>query len=687
MAIHETLLALKMRLLSKDPTPPRPADDPPLRAELFSAAQMEQHGKHLAASHRLTPTQAPDSLLARLTENERILTEVSALLTAAVAANSRIAPAGEWLLDNFYLIEEQIRTAKRHLPKRYSRELPQLLGGPSSGLPRVYDLALEIVAHGDGRVDTDTLSRFIAAYQTISPLKLGELWAVPIMLRLTLIENLRRVATRIAASTADRDLADGWVNQLTAMAEKDPKNLVLVVADMARSNPPLSSAFVSELVRRLRGQSVALALPLAWVEQHLAEMDSTIVQSVRLEAQHQAADQVSISNSIGSLRALGAMDWREFVETLSVVENLLRQDPSGIYGQMDFTTRDCYRHAVEKLVKNSPLSEFEVASQAIKLTRERAAQVKRGDRSAHVGYYLIAEGLPQLESRAQVHFGALRTLARKSRKIPLAVYLGAIIALTALVVAGLLERPQAEGAPVGLLVTLGILAAVAASHLAVALTNWLVTILITPITLPRLDFSHGIPPTARTLVVTPTLITSPQNVEELLEALEVRFLANSDANLHFGLLTDFRDATEQTLPDDEGLVQAIARGVETLNAKYPRLRDEHVFFLFHRARRWNPRERIWMGYERKRGKLGDLNALLRGEAGDRFARVIGDTAILENVRYVITLDTDTQLPRDAAREMVGVMAHPLVRAQYDEERQRVREGYGILQPRVTVSLT
>ncbi len=397
MAIRETWLQWRMRLLGNGLTQKYVGDEPPLRAELFSAVQMEQHGKRLATSHQLTPRPGPDPLLARLTENERTLIDVCALLVAAVTATRRIAPAGEWLLDNFYLIEEQIRTAKRHLPKGYSRELPRLLNGPSAGLPRVYDLALEIIAHGDGRVDPENLSRFVAAYQTVTPLKLGELWAIPIMLRLALIENLRRVAVRIASSRTDRNLADGWADQMTAMAESDPKNLILVIADMARSNPPLSSAFVAELARRLRGQSSALALPLTWIEQRLAESGLTIEQLVQMENQQQAADQVSISNSIGSLRFLGAMDWREFVETMSGVEHTLRDDPGGVYGRMDFATRDRYRHVVEKVAKNSRLSEIEVARHALDLAREGAAKNDDGARAAHVGFYLIDRGLSRLE--------------------------------------------------------------------------------------------------------------------------------------------------------------------------------------------------------------------------------------------------------------------------------------------------
>src|SRR5512134_2294791 len=212
-------------------------DEPPLRSELFSSEQMKQHGKTLAGSHNLGPKGVKDRLLARLAENEDVLMRACNLLTTEVKANRRITPAGEWLLDNFYLIEDQIRTARRHLPKRYSRELPRLASGPSAGLPRVYDLALETISHGDGRVDPEGLSSFIAAYQTVTPLKLGELWAIPIMLRIALIENLRRVAVRIATDRIDRNLADYWADQMVEIAEQDPKNLILVIADMARSNP------------------------------------------------------------------------------------------------------------------------------------------------------------------------------------------------------------------------------------------------------------------------------------------------------------------------------------------------------------------------------------------------------------------------------------------------------------------
>ena len=280
-----TLLNLRARFGRTGLAKEVAGNEPPLRSELFSSDQMKQHGKTLAASHKLSLGRASDRLLTRLAENEGVLIEARNLLMAAVKDNRRIVPAGEWLLDNFYLIEEQIRMARRHLPKGYSRELPRLLNGSSAGVPRVYDIALEIVSHGDGRADPESLSSFVAAYQTVTILKLGELWAVPIMLRLALIENLRRVGARIIADRTDRNRAEYWADQMTEIAEKDPKSLILVIADMARSDPLLVSSFVAEFSRRLQGQGPALALPLTWIEQRLSESGLTIDQLVRSENQ------------------------------------------------------------------------------------------------------------------------------------------------------------------------------------------------------------------------------------------------------------------------------------------------------------------------------------------------------------------------------------------------------------------
>ncbi len=673
---------------------------------------MALYGKRLAAAHVVADVPLPDHLLARLASNERVLIDLGKRLAATSNAERRFTPAAEWLLDNFYLIEEEIRIARRHLPKGYSHELPRLtldpVNGMAAGQPRVYALALQAVAHGDGQIGRGSLSRFVAAYQSIQPLLLGELWACPIMLRLALIENLRRVAARVGIAHVERQTAGIWAERMLDVAAKAPSELILVIADMARSRLPLTSAFVAEFARHLQGRGAGLALPLTWMEQRLAESHRTIEQLVHMEGQQQAASQVSVSNSIGSLRLLDAIDWRDFVEMHSSVEHVLRDDPSGIYAQMDFSTRDSYRHAVEAIARQAPCSETEVARQAVALCNAPVApgqneaaggeqERRQGTRRTHVGFFLIGAGRIALEQAVSMRQSLRLKLARSARAKALPLYAGAIVLGSLALSAGaLLEMHAQLQWPWWGEAAMAAVVLVAGSQLVVSFVNWFATLIATPQPLPRMDYTIGIPIESRTLVVVPTMLGSSAGVEELVDALEVRFLANRDARLHFGLLTDLYDADQEHLPGDAALVELAATRIAALNAKYDVSSDTHRndgFFLFHRPRRWNAREQIWMGQERKRGKLADLNALLRGRAsagtGERFARIVGDTRVLSAVRYVITLDTDTQLPRDAAAQFVAAMAHPLNRPHFGRGAQRdiVVEGYGILQPRVALSLT
>ncbi|HET7202181.1 MAG TPA: hypothetical protein VFI92_02320, partial [Steroidobacteraceae bacterium] len=663
----------------------------PLRSELFSTEQMAQHGRRLAESHVLGRDRVPDPLLPRLADNEQILGQVFEQLTGAVAAGRYVTPASEWLLDNFYLLEEQIRTARRHLPRNYSLELPRLAQGASAGFPRVYDIALETIAHGDGRVDIEGLCRFLAEYQRVATLNLGELWAVPIMLRLALIENVRRVALRIAAGRRDRDLADDWARQMVRAVDEDPKSLILVIADMARSDPPMTAPFVSEFVRNLQGQNPALSLALGWVEQRLADDGTTIEQLVQAGNRGQAADQVTLGNSIGSLRLLSSVDWRSFVESTSAVDALLRTDPLDAYESMDFGTRNRYRVVVERIARRSGKAETTVAAMALELARNAASRLEEAadvdaTRRAHVGYYLIDAGRRELERSARYRRPWSGRVREAVRRRALLAYLGSILTVTA-ALAVYLGSLAADGGLSGWrLGWLLVPAVIASSQLALTVVNWMSTLFLAPRALPRMSFAKGIPAEARTLVVVPTLLRSIETIDDLVEALEVRFLANRDANLRFGLLTDFVDAPEESMPEDAALLEHARRRIEELNGTY----GSDSFYLLHRPRRWNRREGLWMGYERKRGKLGDLNWLLReaspGQPNERFSSVVGNIEALAGTRYVITLDTDTELPRDAARQLVEAMAHPLNRPGCDPQGGLVRTGYGILQPRVSPSL-
>ncbi len=543
------------------------ANEPPLRAELFSVQQLARHAKSLAASQTVVTQRGSNWLLSRLGQNEDILRTFNRA-TLAVDPSRRITPAAEWLLDNFYLIEEQIQMAKRHLPRGYSEELPRLLKGPSAGLPRIYDIVLELISHVDAQIDAEPLNAFIAAYQTVHSLKLGELWAVPIMLRLGLIENLQRVTTRLNLARADRDLADLWVNRLQAMAEKDPSHLVIVVADMAKSDLPLSSSFVAEFCQRLSRQSPVLHLARGWLEQRLGQQGLSSEQLVQLEGQNQAADQVSVSHSITSLRFLSAMDWKEFVESLSLVETTLLADPADVYSLMDFATRDRYRHSVEFLARHSQFSEAEVAQRAIQLAADSARQNGTRDRTAHVGFHLIDQGLAQLARTLKVRWPWQTTIERSIHRFPLFFYTGGIGLLTLLATFWFVRQSLALELQGWKLIFFTLVFLLCASQLAVGLMNWLSTLLVKPSLLPRMDYSAGIPEDCRTMVVVPTMLSSVAGVDRLIETLEIHHLANRDEQLHFALLTDFRDAPTEILPGDAVLVQRARVGIELLNRKY-----------------------------------------------------------------------------------------------------------------------
>jgi cellobiose phosphorylase len=658
--------------------------EPPLRAELLGINQLAKHARELATVHLVVTSPRENGLLGRLDRNEQALRAFHRA-TLAVDPSRRITPAAEWLLDNFYLIEEQMQMARWHLPRGYSRELPRLRRGPSEGMPRVYDIVLELVSHVDAEVDAESLSAFVAAYQTAAPLNLGELWAIPIMLRLALIENLQRITTRLTTARLDRNLADTWVDRLQDVAELNPSRLLVVVADLARADLPMSSSFVAEFCERLSRQNSVLHVARAWLEQRLVEEGRSIEQLVRWESQSQAADQVSVSHSIASLRFLGAMDAKRFVENLSLVDGSLRTDPAGVYSLMDFATRDRYRHVVEDLSRRCPMTELSVTRAAVALAEAGAREEGAGARAAHVGFYLVDKGLPALERK----LGARRTLGttaqRAVRRFPLAFYEGGIALIAVSGTAAYLRWAWALAVPGWGLAAFAPVILVCASQLAVTVMNRLSVLLVPPRLLPRLDYSAGIPADGRTMVVVPTLLESAASIERLIEVLEIHHLSNRDPRLHFALLTDFKDAPEELQPGDGGLLLAVRTGVEALNRKYP-AEGRTGFFLFHRPRLWNAGEGRWMGYERKRGKLAEFNALLRGGSRDCFSDIVGDTGILPSIRYVITLDTDTQLPRDAARLLVATMAHRLNRPEIDPVRGIVREGYSILQPRVGVSL-
>ncbi len=669
-----------------------PNPEEPIRSELFSLERLEQHAESLAAAQVVTGEASRGRpLIPRVVDNGKVLLDSYRSIAHAIQEEHAITPAAEWLVDNFHVVDEQLREIKDDLPAGYYRMLPKLASGHLQGYPRVFGVAWAFVAHTDSRFDPEALRRFVAAYQRVQPLTIGELWAVAITLRVVLVENLRRIADRMVSSRVARREADALADSLLGPGGQSAIRPALDRLEKA----PLDAAFAVQLVQRLRDLDPKVGPVLLWLDQRLAVAGTNADEIVRAEHQEQGAMSVSVRNIITSMRLISEFDWQEFFESVSLVDEVLRNDTH--FAEMDFSTRDDYRHAIENLARGSKHSEIEVARRVVRRVQrslQDASQIPgnfdpvTAERQAEPGYHLISRGRPAFERELGYHVSWNRWLLRFYMRTAVPSYLATIAVVTALILAWPLLYAREGGTSALGLLLLGLLAAVPASDLAIALINRLVMGLLGPRRLPRMELRDGIPEELRTIVVMPTLLTTPDETAEHVERLEVHYLANSEGDLRFALLSDWSDAPSETLPGDDGLLAVAIEGIARLNKKYgPAPNGGERFFLFHRKRFWNECDGKWMGWERKRGKLHELNQLLRGSTATTFVSVGGSLPTSPSgVRYVITLDADTRLPRGAAARLVGTMAHPLNRPRFSDREGRVVEGYAIVQPRITPSL-
>ena len=406
----------------------------------------------------------------------------------------------------------------------------------------------------------------------------------------------------------------------------------------------LDPTFVAQLLSHMREFDPRLSAQRAELTERLTEDGTTAEDAVRAEHQRLATEQASMANSITSLHLVSAMDWSRYVESVSLIEQILRRDPTGIYGRMDFESRDLYRHAVEELADPTGESQVRVALRAVASARRAAESPGSKERVTHVGYHLIGAGRPDLETDVAFRPPLLARVGRALFARADTVYLSAIASLTFLGVLVAVAPLWAGGASVRAQLAAALFVLLPASEIAIALIQRIATGLVPPRRLPRLDLSGGVPESARTMVVVPTLFSSVEGVRGLIDHLEVQALGNLDVNVHFALLGDFLDAETETLPDDAEILEAARAGIEQLNHRHAAWRNDR-FFLFHRRRTWNAKECLYMGWERKRGKIEEFNRLLRGATVTRYTQIVGDVAILPSVRYVLTLDSDTRLPR------------------------------------------
>lgn len=672
---------MKPMILSRIFSPARPLspwlDDRPMQSELFGTERLEDHARSLAGAQQVANGNSKGAgLSVRLAENSDFLLKATQALTLGESAHQELTPAAEWLIDNYHLVAAQIREIRIDLPPGYYEQLPKLSTGPFISLPRVFGAMWSLVAHTDGLIEPEALRGYLHAYQQVQPLTIGELWAVPITLRIVLIENLRRVAAIVVANRAARAQADALASRILGLDGLATMQWVANASLWPASSP---EAFAVQLAHRLRGRDPKGEPALTWLDEQLTHCGLRIEDVVRDELQQQGTFNATIRNIITSLRMATVLDWTETFEKLSLVDVALSE--SGRFSEMDFASRNLYRCAIEQLARHSPLNEIEIASHAVALAADAAAIHPSDVRRSDTGFYLLSGGRRSLENKIGFRPSILIRARRVVSKLGLFGYGGSIVIVAALFLAAPICAVSFLTIDLrSYLFLLGCVGILPASDAAVAIVNRLSMWAAGARPLPGLELPYGIPSECRTIVAIPTMLSSVSAVQELIRHLEVHHLASPDGELHFALVTDWVDSPTEQSEGDETLLAAALHGVEGLNRRYTPTVAGDRFLLLHRRRLWNAGEGSWMGWERKRGKLHELNRLLRGATDTTF---LSGFKVPVGVRYVLTLDSDTRLPRDAARRLIGKMAHPLNRPKIDVASGRVIEGHAVLQPRVT----
>ncbi len=620
------------------------------RGELLPVELLEAHAAQLASSQGAPSHSALEGpLRARFVAARTRVKGAYTILSRVAPRRRELSLAEEWLLDNSHIVEDQLREIQEDLPAGYLVQLPRIATGTMAGYPCVYGLCLDYLRHTDARIDLATLTRYVVGYQTVRDLTIGELWAVPIMLRLGLVMRVGALAASEAKSD-DRVRGDAWAEKLFSTDQASPELVEKAIEELESDRSSITQPFLVHLLRRLREHDAPFGTAFEWIGEQSQKLGYAPEELARREHLRQAADQVSVGNAITSMRLIAALDWGRFFERTSSVEAILRNDPAAAYELTEKAARDRYRHAVEELARRSHGDECLVASAAVDLS-SRAAKGHTAER--HVGYYLIGLGREALEQSIGYRPSFSERLRRVALTYPTAFYLGSVLVLSVAMVGWVaLEAREISAGSAFIIGALALLAILPATDLAVTLVNSLVTMTLKPKLLAKLDLSDGIPPELTTLVVVPAMLDHEAAVKRLLADLEIRSLANTDDNLYFALITDYTDHDSEISPRDAALLASAKEGIAKLNRLH-RGNQPHRFSLFHRRRLHNPAQGCWMGWERKRGKLEELNRLLRGASDTTFTDVTLPSKLFAGIRYVITLDADTRLPHGVAKRLPG----------------------------------
>ena len=633
-----------------------------------------------------------------LLQDKEILTHAYRILARSAKENREISPAAEWLIDNFYIIQEQIVQIETDFPIGFQRNIPHLRSGVNKGLPRVYDLVYNLTIHTDNIISLENLTLYTQHYQEEVTLRLGELWAIPIMVRLVLVNQLARKATSILKHRELKEKVQDLVVNLQSAETGEPGLLLRSVIDWLNTeeNGFENRLLLIELAHQLQLEGMMSEELKRWFEYRLSSFGTSLEEGLREDLQRQSKIQVSIQNAVISFRNSTEIEWEDFVEDCSIVDRILKLDPMGIYTLMDHKTKDDYRRVIERLSGRSAFTETEVAEKVLKL-----AEINRGDTGqetdrrlfdasvlkTHVGYFLIGKGYIKLNKELRTHRFA-GELLRDAYEKHAVLYILFILATSVLLLFVLWHLTGLADDRFYIKLMVMLVALFPSLELAISIVNRFFAFTLPPRVLPKMRIKEHIPVQDRTLVVMPVILNNEKDAERYLEKLEITAHANPDPGLQFALISDFADAERKIMLSDGLILQKLEEKVNQLNERYSSTYGDK-FFVLHRKREWNEAERKWMGWERKRGKLEQLNHMLCSpEEHVPFSYIYGklfESIAHSPIRFVLTLDADTRTPPGSIKELVKIASHPLNRAVLDPEKNMITEGYGIIQPRISIA--
>lgn len=645
----------------------------------ISGENLEAHAEEISSEYSDTiNVNSRRKIIKILNESYKKIINAFEYIDRDIRNNKEVISAAEWLLDNLYLIEKEYKDIKHGSTWRFYRTLPVLSNSAMKGYPRVYYLAMEIVKHTDGRVTGDIIKKFLNSYQQETVLTSAELWAFPTMLRIALLQKISKICDGMMFIQKEKNKADILGEDLVRNINNE-KYLgdFLNVLDKEKK---LSSHFVERIIKILRDNGVDNLELYNWIERKLEKQDSESEKMILIDHQRQANYQLSLGNSITGIREISALSYSGIFEELSYVEKILREDPVGLYCKLDFDTRDYYRHKIQNFSRIMKIPESFISKQIVECAQEGVEDYER-----HIGYYLIDDGVSCLKQKTNYKDKGFIAIKNHLTKLKVTYYIQSIIFGTILLDAAIILGSLAnDNNPVFYKYFLAaVVLLLPCSEIITSILNYSVNQLSSRRYVPKLDLSEGITEDKRTIIVIPTIINNAKRAEELIENLETFYLSNEEENLYFAILGDLRDSDKEENDDDVEINTVALKKIKNLNKKYKNNKDD-IFYYFNRIRKYNEKEKKYLGWERKRGKLIEFVSMIRGSQNTSYNIISSDITPLTKAKYIITLDADTMLPIDTAKKLIGAMSHPLNKAIVSQNNVVVR-GYGLMQPRINIS--